>query len=65
MNYAGVRRSIIHRNPPLIDEDGYEVDSDDDEDRIEDAMASAAELDPYANIRLERAFNPPGLFLLE
>jgi hypothetical protein len=38
----------------LVDEDGYEFDSDDDEARIEEAMLSAAELDPYANIRLER-----------
>ncbi|KAF4125593.1 RXT2-like, N-terminal [Geosmithia morbida] len=53
VDYAGVRRSIIHRNPPLVDWEGYEVDSDDDDDRIEEAMASAAELDPYANIRLE------------
>lgn len=48
-----MRRAIIHRNPALVDDDGYEVDSDDDEDRIEEAMASAAELNPYSNIRLE------------
>ena len=59
VDYAGVRRSIIHRNPPLFDEDGYEVDSDDDQPRIEEAMASAAELNPYANIRLERTSNFP------
>jgi hypothetical protein len=38
----------------LIDEDGYEIDSDDDPDRVEDAVAAAAEFDPYANVRLER-----------
>ena len=48
-----MRRSIINRNPPLVDEDGYEVDSGDDDDRIEDAMASVAELNPYANVRIE------------
>lgn len=53
VDYAGVRRSIIHRKPPLVDWEGYEVDSEDDEERIEEAAASAAELDPYANIRLE------------
>jgi hypothetical protein len=53
VDYAGVRRSIIYRNPPLFDEDGYEVDSGDDEERIEEAVATAAELNPYSNIRLE------------
>lgn len=54
VDYAGVRRSIIHRNSPLVDDDGYEFDSDDDDARVEEAMLSAADLDPYANIRLER-----------
>jgi hypothetical protein len=38
----------------LVDDEGYEIDSDDDPDRIEDAVAAAAEFDPYANLRLER-----------
>lgn len=54
VDYDGVRRAIIHRNPPLIDEEGYEIDSGDDEDRVQDAEAAAAETNPYANIRLER-----------
>ncbi|KAM0252861.1 hypothetical protein ACHAQJ_007491 [Trichoderma viride] len=54
VEYAGVRRSIIHRNAPLVDDDGYEFDSDDDDTRVEEAILSAAELNPYANIRLER-----------
>ncbi|KAL6874975.1 RXT2-like protein [Trichoderma novae-zelandiae] len=58
VEYAGVRRAIIHRNPPLVDEDGYEFDSDEDEARVEEAMLSAAELDPYANIRLEHILAP-------
>jgi hypothetical protein len=58
VDYAGVRRSIIYRNPPLFDEDGYEVDSGDDEDRIEEAVATAAELNPYSNIRLENILAP-------
>ncbi|KAL7899701.1 RXT2-like protein [Trichoderma sp. SZMC 28014] len=58
VDYAGVRRSIIHRNSPLVDDDGYEFDSDDDDTRVEEAMLSAAELDPYANIRLEHILAP-------
>ncbi|KAL7938485.1 RXT2-like protein [Trichoderma chlorosporum] len=58
VEYAGVRRSIIHRNPPLVDDDGYEFDSDDDESRVEEAILSAAELNPYANIRLEHILAP-------
>jgi hypothetical protein len=53
VEYAGVRRSIIHRNLPLVDEEGYEIDSDDDEARIEEALAAAMELNPYANINLD------------
>ncbi|CAI6098014.1 unnamed protein product [Clonostachys chloroleuca] len=53
VEYAGVRRSIIHRNQPLVDEEGYEIDSDDDEARIEEALAAAMELNPYANINLD------------
>ncbi|CAM1501911.1 Fc.00g038950.m01.CDS01 [Cosmosporella sp. VM-42] len=58
VDYAGVRRPIIHRNPPLIDDEGYEIDSDDDDDRLQDAEASAAELNPYANIHLESILAP-------
>ncbi|KAL7792011.1 RXT2-like protein [Trichoderma ceciliae] len=58
VDYAGVRRSIIHRNPPLVDDDGYEFDSDDDDARVEEAILSAAELNPYANIRLEHILAP-------
>lgn len=58
VDYAGVRRSIIHRNSPLVDDDGYEFDSDDDDARVEEAILSAAELDPYANIRLEHILAP-------
>ncbi|CCF35885.1 hypothetical protein CH063_07576 [Colletotrichum higginsianum] len=47
-------RTIISRNPPIVDEEGYEIDSDDDEERIQEAVSSATELDPYANIRIER-----------
>lgn len=58
VEYAGVRRSIIHRNLPLVDEEGYEIDSDDDEARIEEALAAAMELNPYANINLDNILAP-------
>ncbi|KAG6041268.1 hypothetical protein E4U41_005195 [Claviceps citrina] len=58
VDYAGVRRSILYRNPPLIDDEGYEIISDDDADRIEEAELSAAELNPYSNIRLEHLLAP-------
>ncbi|KAM0202155.1 hypothetical protein ACHAPI_001338 [Fusarium lateritium] len=54
VDYAGVRRPILYRNPPLVDEEGYEIDSDDDdEERVQEAEASAAEMNPYANIQIE------------
>ncbi|KAJ4158587.1 uncharacterized protein LMH87_009106 [Akanthomyces muscarius] len=58
IDYAGVRRSIIYRNAPLVDDDGYEVFSEDEADRVENAAQSAAELNPYANIRLEHTLAP-------
>jgi hypothetical protein len=56
VNHAGYQRAIISRNPPLIDDEGYEIDSDDDEEHILDAINSAAEFNPYANIRLESVY---------
>ncbi|QPC69866.1 hypothetical protein HYE68_000618 [Fusarium pseudograminearum] len=59
VEYAGVYRPILYRNPPLVDEEGYEIDSDDeDEDRVQEAEASAAELNPYANIQIENILAP-------
>jgi hypothetical protein len=55
VEHAGYQRAIIHRNPPLIDDEGYGVDSDDDEERVQEAIAEAAEADPYSSINLERA----------
>ena len=54
VEHAGYRREIISRNPPLVDDDGYEIETDDDEDRVQEAVAAAADLNPYAGIRLER-----------
>ncbi|KAM0244869.1 hypothetical protein ACHAP5_005889 [Fusarium lateritium] len=59
VDYAGVRRPILYRNPPLVDEEGYEIDSDDDdEERVQEAEASAAEMNPYANIQIENILAP-------
>ncbi|KAI0469027.1 RXT2-like protein [Xylaria cf. heliscus] len=58
VNHAGYQRAIIYRNPPLIDDEGYEIDSDDDEENILDAIANAAEFNPHANIRLENILAP-------
>lgn len=37
-----------------MDDEGYEILSDDDDDRVEDAELAAAELNPYSNILLDR-----------
>lgn len=58
VDYAGVRRNIVYRNPPLVDDEGYEIISDDDADRIEDAELAAAELNPYSTIHLEHVLAP-------
>ncbi|UNI22597.1 hypothetical protein JDV02_008470 [Purpureocillium takamizusanense] len=58
IDYAGVRRTIIHRNAPLVDDEGYEVNSEDDDEQVEEAEATAAELNPYANVRLEHILAP-------
>ncbi|KAH7380854.1 RXT2-like protein [Cadophora sp. MPI-SDFR-AT-0126] len=58
IEHAGYQRDIISRNPPLLDEDGFEVDSDDDDERAAAAIAAAAELDPYADVKIENLLVP-------
>ncbi|KAL3420763.1 hypothetical protein PVAG01_07208 [Phlyctema vagabunda] len=58
IEHAGFQRDIISRNPPVIDEDGYEVDSEDDDDRAQVAIANAAEFDPYTDVRIEHLLTP-------
>lgn len=53
IEHASYQREIISRNPPLVDDDGYEVDSEDDDERAEEAAAAAAEFDPYADVKIE------------
>ncbi|KAK3343061.1 RXT2-like protein [Neurospora tetraspora] len=52
--HAGYQRAIINQNPPLIDEDGYDIDSDDNEERVQEAISATMEENPYASILLER-----------
>lgn len=53
---SGYQRAIINRNPPLIDEEGYDIESDDDEEQVQEAVASAMEDNPYSSIRIEGRF---------
>jgi len=55
VDYAGTRRNIISRNPPFVDDDGFEVYSEDEMDeRFQDALANAIDTNPYANVHIER-----------
>jgi hypothetical protein len=36
-----------------VDVDGYEVESEDDDERAQAAIAAAAEFDPYADVKIE------------
>jgi len=40
----------------LIDDEGYELDSDDNEERVQEAIAAAEDENPYASIHLEREY---------
>ncbi|KAI1099850.1 RXT2-like protein [Jackrogersella minutella] len=58
VNHAGHQRAIISRNPVLIDDEGYELDSDDDQEYVQGVADAAAEFNPYANVRLENILAP-------
>ncbi|EFX03417.1 rxt2-like protein [Grosmannia clavigera kw1407] len=58
VDHAGYRREIISRNPPLIDDDGYSVESDEDAEVVQEAVAAAAEENPYSSIHLEQLLAP-------
>lgn len=49
-------RTIISERPMLYDEDGYEMDSEDDEDG--EALAAANEFYPYSDVRMEGQKKP-------
>lgn len=63
IEHEGYRRDILSYNPPLVDEEGYEVDSDEEDDAVlQEAEATAAEQNLYAGIQLERkSFSRIGL----
>ncbi|KAL2266200.1 hypothetical protein VTJ83DRAFT_5552 [Remersonia thermophila] len=57
--HAGYQRAIIYRNPPLVDEDGYDLDSEDDDDeQVQEAMAAATEANPYSSVHIEQLLAP-------
>ncbi|CAK7217764.1 hypothetical protein SBRCBS47491_003281 [Sporothrix bragantina] len=59
IEHEGYRREIISHNPPLIDDEGYEVDSDEEDDvALQEAEATAAEENPYSGIQLEHLLAP-------
>ena len=59
VDYNGYRREIISRNPPLLDAEGYEIDSEEDDDAaVQEAVSAAADDNPYAGIQLERLLAP-------
>ncbi|KAI1004058.1 hypothetical protein K3495_g4155 [Podosphaera aphanis] len=58
IEHAGYQRDILYQNPPLIDEDGYEIGTDDDDERTQAAEANAAQLNPYAQVKLENILAP-------
>ncbi|KAF9763539.1 hypothetical protein IL306_003079 [Fusarium sp. DS 682] len=54
---AGMKKAFKRKS--YVDEEGYEIDSDDeDEERVQEAEASAAEMNPYANIQIENILAP-------
>ncbi|KAK4195208.1 RXT2-like protein [Triangularia verruculosa] len=56
--HAGYQRAIINHNPPLIDQDGYDITSDDDEQEVQEALATAMDDNPYSDVHLEQIFAP-------
>lgn len=53
ITHAGFERDIISRRPTLYDDDGFEVDSEDDEEGAQAALAASADFYPYSDIRIE------------
>ncbi|CAK7272422.1 hypothetical protein SEPCBS119000_005117 [Sporothrix epigloea] len=59
IEHEGYRRDILSHNLPLIDDEGYEVDSDEEDDAVlQEAEAAAAEQKAYAGIQLEHLLAP-------
>ena len=51
--HAGFQREIISQNAKLYDDEGFEIDSDDDDDRAQAAITNATEFDPYTGVCIE------------
>lgn len=56
IDYNGFQREIISERPPLFDDDGYEMSSDEDEEG--EALATANEFYPYNDVRIEDILAP-------
>ncbi len=57
VEHAGYRREILSRNRPLVDDDGYEIDTEEDDEAVvqgAEADAAAVGETPYAEVHLER-----------
>lgn len=53
ITHAGFERDIISEKPTVYDDEGYEIDSEDEDEESRAALAAAAEFYPYASIKLE------------
>ena len=51
ISYNDYDREILSERPPLYDDDGYEISSEDDEDG--EAQAAANEFYPYNDVKIE------------
>lgn len=53
ISHAGFERDIVCRKPTVYDDDGFEIDSDYEDEDAQAALAAAAEFYPYAGVKLE------------
>lgn len=53
ITHAGYERAIISQRPPVYDDDGYEIDSEDDDESAQAARAAAVEFYPYSEVKIE------------
>jgi hypothetical protein len=53
ITHAGYERQIVSERPVLYDDDGYEIDSGDDDEGTQAALAAANESYPYSEVKIE------------
>ena len=58
IEYAGVKRRLIGRNPTPVDDEGYMVDGYCSDEHQEEARANVADLNPYSTVHIERTSRP-------